>query len=69
MGIILELDDRDTGRVLSGLRERRRKIEKTISKFGTDFDPEKGASMLEGLAAHVSLIEEIEEARADANSE
>lgn len=54
------LDRRDVGRILSGLRERKRKLDKGLSKFGDDFDPEKGANMLDARASYDRLIKLIE---------
>ncbi len=57
------LEDRDVGRILSGLRDRERRLENGINKFGDDFDPEKGQNMVEALASHKKLISLIEGAK------
>lgn len=57
----IELDERELSRVLSALRERQRKFKKSIDKFGDDFDPEKGESLLEGAKAYTLLIRKIQE--------
>jgi hypothetical protein len=50
------LDRRDVGRILSGLRERKRKLDKGIAKFGDDFDQDKGANMLDARDSYDRLI-------------
>jgi hypothetical protein len=54
------LDARDVGRILSGLRERKKRLERGITKFGEDFDPEKGQNMTDALLAYKRLITIIE---------
>lgn len=58
--ILPPLDRRDVGRILSGLRERKRKLDKGIAKFGDDFDQEKGANMLDARDSYGKLIQLIE---------
>jgi hypothetical protein len=58
--VILRVNRRDAGRILSGLRERQRKLKKGVTKFGDEFDPEKGKNMLEGLEAYNNLIQSVE---------
>lgn len=60
------LDRRDVGRILSGLRERKRKLDKGIAKWGDDFDPDKGANMLDARASYDSLIKRIEKDQTNA---
>jgi hypothetical protein len=60
------LDTRDVGRILSGLRERKRKLDKGIAKFGDDFDAEKGANMLDARDSYGRLIKLIEKETNDA---
>lgn len=59
--VTLKLSRRDVGRILSGLKERHRKMHRGIEKFGEDFDPVKGANMLEGEKAYRALIDDIED--------
>lgn len=54
------LERRDVGRILSGLRERKRKLDKGIAKFGDDFDDEKGRNMLDARDSYGKLITLIE---------
>lgn len=54
------LDARDVGRILSGLRERKKRLTRGIGKFGNDFDPDKGQNMTDALTAYKSLIKTIE---------
>jgi hypothetical protein len=54
------LDRRDVGRILSGLRERYRKLDKGVKKFGDDFDADKGANMLDARDAYAKLIDLLE---------
>lgn len=58
--IKLIVDERDAGRIFSGLRERQRKLARGVQKFGSDFDPVLGANMAEGLEAYNRLITLIE---------
>lgn len=58
--ITITLNRRDVGRVLSGLRERHRKLQKGITKFGDDFDDEKGRNMLDARDSYAKLIALIE---------
>ena len=57
----IQVDRRDAGRILSALRERHKKMRKNIEKFGDDFDPEKGAGMVEGYRDMQRLIHHIQE--------
>jgi hypothetical protein len=59
---IRDLDRRDAGRILSALRFKRTKLEKGIERFGDDFDPVLGQSLVEGLKSHTALIHKISEA-------
>jgi hypothetical protein len=54
------LEPRDVGRILSGLRERRKRLTRGITKFGDDFDPDKGRNMTDALEAYETLITLIE---------
>lgn len=56
------LDRREAGRLLSALRERHRKLDKTIGKFGDDFDPDLGGGMLEARDAYKAIIHKVQEA-------
>lgn len=58
----LSFDRREGGRILSALRERQRKLDKGVAKFGDDFDPALGGHMLEGAQAYKVLIHKIQEA-------
>ena len=60
------LDRRDLGRIMSGLRERKRKLDKGIAKFGDDFDPEKGRNMLDARDSYDRLIKILERNTTDA---
>lgn len=61
----ITLSRQEAGKILSALRERRRRFEKAIAKFGDDFDPELGAGWLEGLETHTDLIRKIQESGDD----
>ena len=54
------LEARDVGRILSGLRERRKRLTRGINKFGDDFDPDKGRNMTDALESYERLISIIE---------
>jgi hypothetical protein len=54
------LEDRDIGRILSGLRDRRKRLKRGIEKFGDDFDPDKGRNMTDALASYERLINIVE---------
>lgn len=58
----IELSRRDIGRLLSLVAERRRKLERGVAKFGTDFDPTKGANIADGLVAFRALEQVLKEA-------
>lgn len=57
----LNLSERDVGRLLSVVRERRRKLERGMEKFSTNFDPVLGKNMKEGLDAYVALEASLKE--------
>lgn len=57
--VTLKLDRRDVGRVLSLVRQRLKKLKKGIDKFGDDFDPELGGSMIEAYRAMSNIEEEL----------
>lgn len=59
--VTLRVSRSDVPRILSGLRDRLKKAERGIQKFGDDFDPELGASMLSVQKTHQSLIHRIQE--------
>lgn len=56
----VSLNRRDIGRLLAGVRERKRKFERGLKKFSNDFDPEKGKNMQEGYDAYCELEEKLE---------
>lgn len=58
----LTLNRREAGRLLSALRERHRRLEKGVRKFGDDFDPALGGNMLEGMREYQALIYKVQEA-------
>jgi len=58
--ITIEVDERDAGRILAGLKERQKKLQKGVTKFGDDFDPQLGANMVEGLSAYNRLVSYLE---------
>ena len=60
--ITIEVDERDAGRILAGVKERQKKLSKGVNKFGDDFDPQLGANMVEGLAAYNRLVSNLEKA-------
>lgn len=59
--VVLRVSRRDAGRILSGLRERQRKLAKGIAKFGENFDPVLGKNMTDGKEAYVRLINQVEQ--------
>jgi len=64
---MIDLDARDIGRLLVGVRSRIGKLEKGIARFGDDFDPEKGKNMIASLEAHKSLKRRLIEAQNECN--
>lgn len=58
----LRLSRRDVGRLLVGVRERRRKLERGLAKFADNFDPQLGANMKDGFAAYTALEKDLMEA-------
>lgn len=59
--VVIRVSRRDAGRVLSGLRERHRKLTKGIGKFGEKFDPVLGKNMTDGKEAYERLISQVEQ--------
>jgi hypothetical protein len=60
--ITITLDRRDVGRLLNLVAKQRRSYERGIKKFDRGFDPEKGANLTDGLAAHQRIEDTLEKA-------
>ncbi|MGN6820578.1 MAG: hypothetical protein ACTHJR_18125 [Sphingomonas sp.] len=60
--ITLTFSNREAGRLLAGLRERKRKIEKQIKRRGDDFDPELGKGAIFALDQIKEITDRINKA-------
>jgi hypothetical protein len=60
--IDLRVSEREMGRLLAVVRERRRKLERGLTKFADDFDPIKGANMRDSHQAYAALDQALTEA-------
>jgi hypothetical protein len=58
----LSLSRRDIGRLLVGVRERRKKLERGLNKFAENFDPKLGINLTEGYAAYSDLEKRLNDA-------
>jgi hypothetical protein len=59
MDITLTLSRRDIGRLLVGVRDRRKKLERGLKKFSDNFDPVLGVNLKEGFEAYSALEERL----------
>lgn len=59
--IELSLERDDVGRLLAGVRERRRKAERGLEKFKDNFDPVKGHNLREGYDNSLRLERYLQE--------
>lgn len=58
--VTLRLSRRDVGRLLVGVRERKRKFKKGLTKFADNFDAEKGVNLKEGFEAYNALEKKLQ---------
>jgi hypothetical protein len=63
----VDLSRRDIGRLLVGVRERLRKLDRGLSKFGDNFDPSLGANMTEAREAYSRIETVLKEAIREEN--
>jgi hypothetical protein len=62
MNVTITLSRRDVGRLLVGVRERRKKLQRGLDKFADNFDPTLGVNITEGFAAYSDLEKRLNEA-------
>jgi len=62
MTVTITLSRRDVGRLLVGVRERCKKLQRGLNKFADNFDPELGANLTEGFAAYSDLEKRLNDA-------
>lgn len=60
--VCIRLSRRDVGRLLTGVRERRKKLQRGLAKFADEFDPVLGVNLTEGFEAYSALEKRLNDA-------